>query len=288
MTDGMKTAIEIVRIKRPKYQADLINKLVSRFADDERILTCWVRGSFASGKADKYSDIDMAIAVDDQQFHGGFVSARTMAHEAGEVIVHWDSPKDINGSGFTAFYSDLNFLDVKVYRCSRAPFIGSNSPTLVLFDRADITHNICNASDVEDHMGPPAKEQVWWKMIYLWTCAYTAVKHLKRGEFWYASGMIAAVRGTLAQILWLWEHPAELTDMSFIVWGVVHRDMRPEILDELEKSVPDAEKAELEDSLGRLLNMFLKYGKQIACDLNAEYPEKLVDMVYKYYQSECG
>lgn len=286
MTGGTGTATEIVKIERPVTQADLINRLASRFAKDEHILACWVRGSFASGRADKYSDIDMAVAVDDQQFYSGFVSARKEAHEAGEMVVNWDSPKDINGSGFTAFYADLNFLDVKVYRSSRVPFIGSNTPTLVLFDKADVTKDLSEAAEAEDHMGPPTCEQAWWKMVYFWTCAYTAVKHLKREEFWYASGMISAVRGTLAQILWLWEHPSELTDMSFIVWGVVHRDMRPEVLDELENSVPDAEKAGLSDSLGRLLDMFVEHGRRIAEDLGCEYPEKLVEVVYNYYKSE--
>ena len=125
-------------------------------------------------------------------------------------------------------------------------------------------------------------------MVFLCLCAYSAVRFLKREEYWYAAGMINAIRGTMAQIFWLWKHPDETTDMSFIVWGVVRRDLDTELLTELESTVSEAAKAELAPTLGKLLNMLEHHGARIAEDTGAEYPAKLVETVTKFYRDECA
>jgi predicted nucleotidyltransferase len=280
--------VDVVRIGGPEPQSGLINRLAEGFAEDERILACWLHGSFGAGTTDKYSDIDMAIAVDDEQFHYALESARAIAAGAGDVLVSWDSPRDVNGAGFTCFYSDCNFLDVKVYRAPRVPSIGSKSPILVLFDRNGTAVFADQPMSPDDHLGAPPHEQIHWKMVFLCLCAYSAIRFLKREDYWYASGMINAIRGTLAQILWLWKHPDEVTDMSFIVWGVVRRDLDPELLSELASTVLEAERAELVLTLGRLLDLFERYGERIARETGAEYPERLFQVIAEFYRDECG
>jgi predicted nucleotidyltransferase len=280
----MVAQVKILRIDGPEPQSSLINRLTGAFAKDERILACWLRGSFAAGTTDKYSDIDMAISVKDEQFHQAFEAAQEITKSAGEKLVAWNSPKDVNGAGFTCFYSDCNFLDLKIYRASRTGY-QNNAPARVLFDRKGLIRPRAGP-EREEHLGPPLNEQVKWKMVYFWICAYSAIRFLKREEFWYAAGMINAIRGTLAQLFWLWKHPGELTDMSFVVWGVVRRDLDSELQDELASTVGKAEKAELVSALGKLMDIFERYARRIADETGAEYPEKLVEVVRGFYRRE--
>lgn len=278
---------DISKVDGPEPQATLINKLAAALAQDERILACWLHGSFGAGTTDKFSDIDMALAVDDEQFHHAFQSAKETAQETGDCIVCWDSPKDVNGAGFTAFFADCNFLDVKVYRSSRVQFVSRGGPVHALFDRAQVAR-FSDLSPREETLGPPLHEHVWWKMVFLWICTYSAVRFLKRGDYWYAAGMINSVRGTMAQLFWLWTRPDEATDMSFVVWGVVRRDIAPELASELAATVSEPERAEMVGALGKLIDVFERYGRRIAEDTGAEYPEKLADVVASYYRCECA
>jgi hypothetical protein len=279
--------VEILRVDGPEAQSSLINRLAESFAGDERILSCWLHGSFATGTTDKYSDIDMALLVDDEQFHYVFQSVHETASAAGQPLVAWDSPKDVDGAGFTLFYADCNFLDVKVYRASRLPYLGGKSGTKIIFDRTGSLSFNETPLQSDSYIGAPVHEQIWTKMVYLCICAYSTIRFIKRENYWYASGMISAIRGTMAQIFWLWEHPDELADMSFIVWGVVRRDLKPELASELASTVSDAEKAEMVHTLGRLLGILERHGERIAHDTGSEYPGPLVDVVVGYYRREC-
>ncbi|MBP6964848.1 MAG: aminoglycoside 6-adenylyltransferase [Armatimonadetes bacterium] len=280
--------MEALRIEGPEPQSRLINSLADALARDERIQACWLRGSFARGASDRYSDIDFAVAVDDEEFHHGFQSAKQIASEAGECVIAWDSPKDVNGAGFTAFYADCNFLDVKVYRSSRVSSLPASDPVLPIFDRRGLLDQPRTVGQPEDSLAPPVGDTVQWKMTFFWICVYSAVRFIKREEFWYAAGMINAVRGTLAQAFWLWNHPDDVTDMSFLVWGVVRRDLDPALIAELNATVPDSERREMAGVLGGLIEMMERHGKRIASDTGAEYPGALAHVVSGYYRAECG
>jgi len=277
----------ITAVDGPKSQAELINKLAALFSADERLLACWLIGSFAAGTTDEYSDIDMALAVDDEQFHHAFQHARNLACGAGKCLVAWDSPKDVNGAGFTAFYSDCNFLDVKVYRASRLEHLDMRDPVRILFDRGDLIHPSEHSSSQDDNLGPPLSDQVRWKMVFFWICVYSSVRFLMRREYWYAAGMINSIRGTMAQLFWLWTRPDKTTDMSFVVWGVVRKDLDSALVSELAGTVSQAEQAEMIGTLGKLIEVFERYGKRIAQDTGAEYPEELVQVVAEFYRDEC-
>jgi len=280
--------VEVSLIEGPEPQSHLINDLAGAFAQDERILACWLRGSFAKGTCDHYSDIDLAIAVDDEQFHYGFQSARDRACGSSECVVAWDSPKDVNGAGFTAFYSDCNFLDVKVYRASRIASLPASEPTLPIFDRRGLLDQPRMVGQPEDSLAPPVGDTVRWKTIFFWICVYSAVRFIKREEYWYAAGMVNAIRGTLAQVLWLWDHPDEATDMSFIVWGVVRRDLNPALIRELSDTVSEAERREMAVTLGKLIEMMERHGPQIARDTEAEYPLALASVASRFFADQCG
>ncbi|GEM_PF-3216787 len=279
--------MEVSHIEGPEPQSHLINHLADAFAQDERIQACWLRGSFAKGTSDHYSDIDLAVAVDDEQFHYGFQSVRDLACGYGQCVVAWDSPKDINGAGFTAFYADCNFLDVKVYRASRVTSIPPSDPVRPIFDRDGLLDQPRIVVSPEDSLAPPVGDTVYWKMIFFWICVYSAVRFVKREEYWYAAGMLNAIRGTLAQVLWLWNHPDEVTDMSFIVWGVVRRDLDPALVEELNATIPKSERREMAETLGKLVEMMERHGRQIATDTGAEYPGALAFVAARFYRDQC-
>lgn len=280
--------MEIQKVDGPEPQAGLINRLSDVLSHDERVFACWLHGSFGAGRPDRYSDIDMAVAVEDERFHHAFESVREAAHAAGDVLVSWDSPKDINGAGFTCFYADRNFLDVKVYRLSRMSHISPGTPMRMLFARDEGIRHPEDPAVSEEHLGPPVSSQVHWKMVFFCLCAYSAIRFIKRAEYWYAAGMINAVRGTLAQLYWLWKNPDERTDMSYIVWGVVRRDLDPHLSAELEATVTEAQKAELSTTLGKLLEAFRSHGRQIAADTGSEYPARLFETIQDFYDSELS
>src|SRR2546428_988209 len=49
-------------------QRALIQEASAAFQADKRILACWLEGSFAAGTADAWSDVDLHIAVVDENW----------------------------------------------------------------------------------------------------------------------------------------------------------------------------------------------------------------------------
>lgn len=62
---------------------------------DQRLVACWLEGSFASGAADAWSDIDMHVAVRDDNFDSFFADrVRTLncirpILAYGEALLPW-------------------------------------------------------------------------------------------------------------------------------------------------------------------------------------------------------
>lgn len=58
------------RTKDTRAQESLIARAAEVLAGDDRIIAAWLEGSFASGTADPWSDVDLHIAVRDEDWDG--------------------------------------------------------------------------------------------------------------------------------------------------------------------------------------------------------------------------
>ncbi|MFQ5871870.1 MAG: aminoglycoside 6-adenylyltransferase [Candidatus Geothermarchaeales archaeon] len=83
-------------MKDPAYTQDrLLKRIKSLVEEDERIRGLWVVGSIATGKADRYSDLDVYILIEKEKYEEVFAERASFAERMGKVLsffeVEWPS-----------------------------------------------------------------------------------------------------------------------------------------------------------------------------------------------------
>jgi hypothetical protein len=61
--------------RQGQFRDSLLDRIVAILYADKRVLGAWLSGSFGLGEEDKWSDLDLQVAVEDSQF-GSFLQDR--------------------------------------------------------------------------------------------------------------------------------------------------------------------------------------------------------------------
>ena len=138
---------------RPTTQATaqqerLIERAGTLLQEDRRVAACWLEGSFASGSADAWSDVDLHVAVYDDRFDDFFSERLDILNRFGTVLGYGESP--LPGGAHLVFASVAGPVRVDLY-IERLSAIESalrwERPRL-LFDREAIAANLRATGDV--------------------------------------------------------------------------------------------------------------------------------------------
>lgn len=116
-------------------QQKLIQHISNTFKDDARVIALFLSGSFGSGSADAYSDVDFVI-VADPETHAGVADSWRATLDAAYKIVHWNR-KDGRAILLNAITNAWLRCDVII--TSEKEFAGRSQASLqVLIDRAEL------------------------------------------------------------------------------------------------------------------------------------------------------
>jgi nucleotidyltransferase-like protein len=82
--------------RNPELERDaLIQHLHARFASQEHVLAAWLGGSEATGRADRYSDIDLQLIVEDGLTESAFDDLHRFCEELAPIAVRHRLPEPI-------------------------------------------------------------------------------------------------------------------------------------------------------------------------------------------------
>src|SRR5438105_457538 len=79
-----------------KNQRSVLQRFVEACEPDERIIAAFLGGSFAGGKADEYSDLDIYLITTDEAYEDFFAQRQAFMRKLGEPVFL----EDFNDFGF--------------------------------------------------------------------------------------------------------------------------------------------------------------------------------------------
>jgi hypothetical protein len=171
-----------------------------------------LQGSLARGAADRYSDIDMRIGIDDDTFEKFEAIFYKIIRGFGGVlqILRHDDPDlaDIPNKRWFILYADGTQLDCVLVPLSTV--IGSGPQTAVLYDPDSRGAAIAVPVALD---GGKAKVEEWAALA--WVALIDVYKYLARGALWEAYMQTAEIR---TNILRLW---AVAKQLNYPALGIV-------------------------------------------------------------------
>ena len=134
-------------MKRPstteiKAQEAVIREAGEAFSADERILACWLEGSFAGGTADAWSDVDLHVAVADSHWDGVLAERLAGIGRIRPVLGFVETPLPWGARLFSLNLSGPVRLDLFLEKQSGLASAPRRKPPLVLFDHGGLTESL--------------------------------------------------------------------------------------------------------------------------------------------------
>jgi len=133
----MKPATQV-----PDGQNNVIARLPEVLQLDDRILAAWLEGSFARGTADAWSDVDLHVAVHDDDWDAFVVSRRQVIEQVAPIISSVDAKMPWGAELTAATIVGGIRLDLYVEKRSMLGAALRRDGPLLLFDRDDVARQL--------------------------------------------------------------------------------------------------------------------------------------------------
>jgi predicted nucleotidyltransferase len=183
----MQISLPSVADRLPLHKRRL--EAASRVAmKDSEVLGMLIGGSFASGEADDYSDLDMQLVVK-EAVEQLVPKLRSMADEAGPVVAAFFAEHVGLPHMLIVLYEDLVHADFEPVRISDVGTRNAGLSTHVLWERDRAISTALDARYEEDR----AVELAWLE-DRVWTWSWYVQTKILRGELYEALGGLQDIR----------------------------------------------------------------------------------------------
>lgn len=123
-------------------QEALLEEARATFADDARILAAWLEGSFATERADPWSDVDLHVAVADEDWDGVLAQRLALLRRVRPVLGFVEATLPWGARLVSANLSGPVRLDLFIEKQSVVAGAPRREPPRVLFDRAGVADSL--------------------------------------------------------------------------------------------------------------------------------------------------
>jgi lincosamide nucleotidyltransferase B/F len=197
------------QLQPPHHQQIIVNRFVAACQADERVIAAFLGGSYASGTADAYSDLDLYLVTTDEAYDNFFNGREALIQLLGEPVFLGD----FNGYGFdmvTFIFADGTEGELVFGRESHFTHI-HGGPYRVLPDKKGILAGV-----VFPWYEPSQAEQIetLHHLVYeFWhDLSHHFITPMARGQLWSAYGALEVLRLTCVNLVRLrqnFQAPAE-------------------------------------------------------------------------------
>ena len=132
-----------------EVQDALIERARKVLEADDRIIACWLEGSFARGNADAWSDVDMHVVAADENAAAFLAGRKEIVERIAPVLALDDGPLPWGAHLIIATLKGPARLDLYIERESRLNDALRFEKARVLFDRKGVTSTLTLAEDFE-------------------------------------------------------------------------------------------------------------------------------------------
>jgi predicted nucleotidyltransferase len=189
----------------------VLERAVSYFSDDNRVVGMILGGSLAHGAADFYSDVDLYIVASDESFEAVFGERDDAAQSIGSPLFRFAVDPVPRGSrDYLVTYPGPVKLDLMYYRESEIGPDQKWASRRVLVDDSGSLETVISRSATFLPDRPEPKTLVELNQKF-WTRCWYVFGKIMRGELWEALDGVHGIRGQalLPMLDWMSEQPHE-------------------------------------------------------------------------------
>lgn len=205
------TPPELPTLKEFPEHRRLLERAVSHFQTDRRVIGLAVGGSIAHGGVDFYSDVDLQIVVRDADFDAAFADRDAAAQAVGQPLFRFIADHIPGGDQlYIVLYQELVKLDFSYKRTSEM------KPNWRLANRPILKDSKGFMADVQHQSQglrspTPAPETILVLHQKFWPWCWYVFGKIMRGELWEALDGVHWIRSMalLPMLDWVADRPHE-------------------------------------------------------------------------------
>jgi len=254
------TVADAIKAARPRFEAfpdhwQIASRAIERLTADDRVLGLYLSGSFAKGKPDRWSDIDIYVIVPDGAADEVIASHAALIREVGDIATVFPATHLGDPHQIIVFYKVNEPLHVDYqYRevGSLAPR-RQDSKVMILLDRTGQLERWQQACRHEPDGASRGAEQLQYLETRFWGwCWYTHTK-IRRGELWEAREALEFVRSNVLLPL------AHGEDQLFEGNRRLEQKLNHDLQGRLAATIPASHSASgYSQALGRIIRTYLE------------------------------
>lgn len=175
----------------PATHQKFVDQALPILQQDDRILGVAAAGSWATGKLDAFSDLDLVLVVRDENFKDSLQQAKETASSLGTLLSSFTG-EHVGEPALLICLFENPLLHVDLKFVAESQFHQRADNPVILWERKSILSNILAASDPK-----PVSVDLQWMEDRFWTWMHYAGLKIGRGEFFEAINLVAFLRGTV-------------------------------------------------------------------------------------------
>jgi len=181
--------MDLHEIHLPHNYQVVLDRFVTACQADERVTAAFLYGSYAAGKADRYSDLDLFVITTDEAYEDVLAGREAFMRLLGEPLFQEDFG---HADMLLAILSDGTECELSIGCESRFrhTFAG---PYRALLDKNGILANTVFPRHAAD---PAAQTRLLSQQVaWFWHDLSHFIKAMGRGQLWFAYGELEVLRG---------------------------------------------------------------------------------------------
>jgi hypothetical protein len=254
---------------------------VAACREDTRVVAAFLGGSHAARTADEYSDLDLYLVVNDQNYEAFFAERRAFLGRLGEPVFF----EDFSDFGFDMvvfIFSNGEEGELALGRASGLDHI-HGGPFEVLVDKEGI---------LEGHVFPlhrpsqAEQRETLRRLIYwFWRDLSEFNRAMVRGRLWTAHGLLEGLRLKCVNVARL-KH--EFYSAGMAGYERLEQAADAQDLESLRATFCPLERGAMLEAAGRLIGFYLSTAPSLAAEHGIAYPADLEAVVMDKLERWCG
>ncbi len=260
---------------------DLLTRAAHVFAEDECVIACALTGSFASGSADEYSDIDLDILLDPSQSRDFFHNLPKTLAKIGNVLAYRES-RWADRTVFVHFEDSSLFrrLDLHFYYTGKYSFPQSGVAYEIIFERDKANLPVVGQEEELNEIDP--RTFLERRINTFLMQRMVNVRELKRGSLWHAYDSLQSGRLQIIDMLRCIYTPNRVTAGT----KNLEEDLPRDVLTDLRNLISPLSVESIAQATLFSLSFVERYIKPFFKVNNMVYPERLANAIRDLCKSE--
>jgi len=172
----------------PLHRAKL-DALCRASVNDPHLAGMAIAGSFATGEADVYSDLDLKLTIRDEDYDSWLENRSALVAAGGRAVAAFSAEHVGLPDMLIVLYDDLVHVDFQPIRVSELAATVEDVPCFILWERDGALSNQLPGAP------GPARTDLEWMEARMWTWAWYTHTKILRGELYEALDALQYMRG---------------------------------------------------------------------------------------------